>query len=54
MRRANKLKVQYVLILGEEEMKRGKAVLRDMEGKSQEEISLSDLLNILKSKILGD
>jgi histidyl-tRNA synthetase len=52
MRRANKLKARYVLILGEEELKRGKAVLRDMEGKSQEEILINNLLETLKSRIL--
>ena len=52
MRRANKLKARYALILGEEELRRGKAVLRDMEGKSQEEIPLNDILGILKQKIL--
>jgi histidyl-tRNA synthetase len=54
MRRANKLKARYVLILGEEELKRGRAVLRNMEDKSQEEIPIQDLVNTLKSKILRD
>jgi histidyl-tRNA synthetase len=51
MRRADKLKVRYVLILGEEELKRGKAILRNMENKIQEEIPISDLLDVLKKKI---
>jgi histidyl-tRNA synthetase len=51
MRRANKMKARYVLILGEEELKRGKAVLRNMENKSQEEIPMADLLSILKEKV---
>jgi len=51
MRRADKLKARYVIILGEDELKRGKAVLRNMKDKSQEEISMSDLLESLKSKI---
>jgi histidyl-tRNA synthetase len=51
MRRADKLKARYVLILGEDELKRGKAVLRNMETKSQEEISLENLLTILKEKV---
>jgi histidyl-tRNA synthetase len=51
MRRAGKLKAPYVLILGGDELKRGKAVLRDMEGKNQEEIPLADLLKTLKEKI---
>jgi len=52
MRRADKLKARYVLILGEDELNRGKAVLRDMETKSQEEIPMQNLVNTLKSKIL--
>jgi histidyl-tRNA synthetase len=54
MRRADKLKVRYVLILGEEELKRGKAILRNMENKIQEEISMDGLLTTLKEKILKD
>jgi histidyl-tRNA synthetase len=52
MRRADKLKARYVLILGEDELKRGKAALRNMETKSQEEISIDKLSEILKSKTL--
>ena len=52
MRRADKLKARYTLILGEEELKRGKGVLRNMGTKSQEEIPMADdFLNILKDKI---
>jgi histidyl-tRNA synthetase len=51
MRRADKLKAQYVLILGENELKRGKAVLRNMETKSQEEIPTNSILEILKEKV---
>ena len=51
MRRADKLKARFVLILGENELKQGKAVLRNMETKSQEEIPISSLLNILKEKV---
>ena len=52
MRKADKLKARYVLILGEEELKRGKAVLRNMESKSQEEIPINTILDTLKSKIV--
>jgi histidyl-tRNA synthetase len=52
MRRADKLKARYVLILGEEELRKRKAVLRNMETKSQEEIPIADLLETLKSKIV--
>jgi histidyl-tRNA synthetase len=51
MRRAGKLKVPFVLILGGDELKRGKATLRDMESKAQEEIPLTDLLEVLRKKI---
>jgi histidyl-tRNA synthetase len=54
MRRADKLKAQYVLILGEDELKKGRAVLRNMENKSQEEIALKDIVNTLKEKIIRD
>jgi histidyl-tRNA synthetase len=54
MRRADKLKARYVLILGENELKQGKAVLRNMETKSQEEIPMRDLAERLKSRFLHD
>jgi histidyl-tRNA synthetase len=54
MRRADKLKARYVLILGEDELKRGKAVLRNMETKSQEEISLQGFIDTFRKKIFGD
>jgi histidyl-tRNA synthetase len=54
MRRADKLKAKYVLILGEEELKRGRAVLRNMNNKSQEEILIDNLLEIIKNKIVSD
>ncbi len=54
MRRANKLKARYALILGAEELKSGKAALRDMEGKSQEDVLLNDILDVLKRKIERD
>lgn len=52
MRRADKLKARYVLILGEDELKRGKAALRNMETKSQEEVPISNLMDIIKQRIL--
>ena len=54
MRRADKLKARYVLILGEEELKKGRAVLRNMETKSQEEIPMQGIVDTLKSKVLHD
>jgi histidyl-tRNA synthetase len=54
MRRAGKLKARYVLILGGDEIKRGQAALRDMEGKSQEDIPLDSFLTVLRQKIFQD
>lgn len=51
MRRADKLNARYVLIIGEDELKRGSAILRDMKNKSQEEIPLNNIFEIIKEKI---
>ena len=40
MRRADKFKALSVLIVGDDELAKGKAVLRDMASKRQDEISL--------------
>ena len=40
MRRADKFKALSVLIVGDDELAQGKAVLRDMASKHQDEISL--------------
>jgi len=53
MRRADKLEATHVLILGDDELARGAAVLRDMETGTQEEVSLEgiseQLLSLLNS-----
>ena len=51
MRRADKMKSSYVIILGEEELKKGYAVLRDMAAKGQEEIAWGEIVRTLKGKI---
>jgi histidyl-tRNA synthetase len=43
MRRADKFKASSVLIVGEDELAKGKAVLRDMANKRQDEISLDGI-----------
>jgi histidyl-tRNA synthetase len=53
MRRAGKLKARYVLILGDEEIKKGRAVLRNMEDKSQEDVPTDRIVETIKSKIFG-
>ncbi len=52
MRRADKLRARFVLIIGEEELKRGRVVLRNMKDKSQEEISIDNVIETIKRKIV--
>jgi histidyl-tRNA synthetase len=51
MRKADKLKSGYVLILGEDELRRHKIILRDMAGKNQEEIDLDQVEETLDIRI---
>ena len=53
MRRADKLKSALVLIVGEDELMKGKAVLRDMGSKQQEEISLDSIEVALMTRKAG-
>jgi histidyl-tRNA synthetase len=53
MRRADKLKAAAVLIIGEDELQKGMAVLRDMKSKSQEEISLANIEAELMARKAG-
>ena len=50
MRRADKLKAGSVLIVGEDELNREVALLRDMANKQQEEIPMSDLETVLMAR----
>ena len=51
MRRANKLGSRYVLMIGENELKTGRAVLRDMERKDQEEMRLNEAVEEIKRRV---
>jgi histidyl-tRNA synthetase len=53
MRRADKFRARFVLIIGEDEQRRGKAVLRDMEEKKQEEIPLSSIFEEMVTRLKG-
>jgi histidyl-tRNA synthetase len=50
MRRADKLRAASVLILGDDELNKGAAVLRDMATKQQEEIKLDELESVLAAR----
>ncbi len=51
LRRADKLRARFVLILGEDELARGTAQLRDMDAGSQEEVPLTDLAERLAVRL---
>ena len=51
MRRADKFGAAYVLIIGEDELQKGIAILRNMVTKEQSEIILADVENILIEEI---
>jgi histidyl-tRNA synthetase len=48
MRAADKSKSRYVIILGEDELKRGSMVLKDMKDGAQRELGLKDAVQTLK------
>lgn len=47
MRRANKLSYRHAVIIGENELKTGKAQVKDLEKGSQNDVAFEDLLNTL-------
>ncbi|HLC25949.1 MAG TPA: histidine--tRNA ligase [bacterium] len=51
LRRADRLGAQFVVIVGEDELARGTVPVRDMAGKTQEEVSISALGEFLQRKI---
>ncbi|NNK00110.1 MAG: histidine--tRNA ligase, partial [Desulfatitalea sp.] len=53
MKRANRLGAGYVLIVGEAELAQGRAVLRNMASKAQQEVPLNELIDELKTIIIS-
>jgi histidyl-tRNA synthetase len=51
MRKANDLSAQFVLIIGEDEIKKGIITLKDMSSGQQQEISQGELITYLKQKV---
>jgi histidyl-tRNA synthetase len=51
LRRADKLRARYVLILGEDELARQMAPLRNMDASTQEEVALSALSTLLPERL---
>lgn len=52
MRTADRLKAKFVMIIGDEELKKGEAVVRDMVTKEQSNIAFSGLVRFVKDKII--
>jgi len=50
MRRADKLGARAVLIVGDDELQKGQALLRDMASKQQEAIGLAEIVAKLTSR----
>jgi histidyl-tRNA synthetase len=51
MKRANRLGASHVLILGENELEQGTAILRNMQTKEQVSITLDNIVNNIKSQL---
>jgi len=51
MREADKLRAKFVLIIGDDEISKGEAALRDMATKEQIAVKFSDIINTLKGKL---
>jgi histidyl-tRNA synthetase len=54
MRRADKFAARYVLIIGEDEQRTGKAILRDMQEGKQEEIPLPSIFEEMVRRVGGE
>jgi histidyl-tRNA synthetase len=51
MRRADKFGARYTLIIGDDEQRSGRAILRDMEEKKQEEIPLASITEVILGRM---
>jgi histidyl-tRNA synthetase len=49
LKRASDLKASYCLIIGEDEIKKGRAQLKDMVSRNQQEVIIDDLINFIKN-----
>ena len=52
-RRADKLRAPLVVITGSEELEKGRAIVRIMENKTQEEVPLGELVDFISLRIIG-
>jgi histidyl-tRNA synthetase len=54
MKRADRLEAGYVLIVGDDELEKGEAILRNMETKDQISVPLDGLIENIKGKIINE
>jgi histidyl-tRNA synthetase len=52
MKRANKSRARFVVIVGEDEVVRQACLVKDMDGRSQEELPLNGLMHYLAEKVV--
>ena len=52
MKRADRLEAGHVLIVGDDELEKGEAILRNMETKDQVSVPLDGLVENIKEKII--
>lgn len=53
LRQADRAQCSFTILLGDDEVSRGSAILRNMQSKAQEELPLKDLSALLKVRLLG-
>jgi len=53
LRQADRAACSFAILLGDDEVKRGSGILRNMHSKAQEQLSLKDFPSLLKSRVLG-
>jgi len=53
LRQADRAACSFTILLGDDEVRRGFGILRNMQSKAQEELSLKDIPVLLKPRILG-
>ena len=51
MKKANQYGVSYTLIIGDNELRNGKVILRDMKKAEQEEVDIEDIVKVLVERI---
>jgi histidyl-tRNA synthetase len=54
MRKANKFGVRYTIIIGDNELDKGKVILKDMSGSQQEEIDIEKIVERIKFRTIGN